>query len=76
MEINKLKWEVGELNDKATSLQLQNSQQNKKIQELQEQLDICKSIALLKQTHEELQRTAEILASTLEEERAAKRART
>jgi chromosome segregation ATPase len=75
MEINKLKWEVGELNDKATSLQLQNFQQNKKIQELQEQLDICKSIALLKQTHEELQRTAEILASTLEEERAAKRAR-
>lgn len=75
MEINKLKWEVTELNDKTTSLQLQNSQQNKKIQELQEQLDICKSIALLKQTHEELQRTAEILASTLEEERAAKRAR-
>lgn len=42
---------------------------------LRAELDVYKNIALLKQTHEELQRTAEILASTLEEERAAKRAR-
>jgi hypothetical protein len=39
------------------------------------QLDMCQSIALLKQMQEETQRTAEILSSTLEEERAAKRPR-
>ena len=49
--------------------------QSKKLQDLQVQLDMCQSIALLKQMQEETQRTAEILSSTLEEERAAKRPR-
>ena len=42
---------------------------------LKAELDVYKNIALLKQMQGELQRTTEVLASTLEEERAAKRAR-
>lgn len=75
MEINRLMWGTGELNDKVESLQKEKCLQSKKIQELQDQLDVYKAIALLKQMQEETQRTADILASTLEEERAAKRAR-
>lgn len=42
---------------------------------LLEQINMCKSIALLQQMQEKTQHTAEILASTLEEERACKRQR-
>jgi hypothetical protein len=45
------------------------------IKTLQEQRGMCQSIALLKQMQEETQRTAEILSSTLADERAAKRQR-
>ena len=75
MEINKLKWELGEKSEENETLRKDKQAQGKKIQELQEQLDMCQSIALLKQMQEEAQRTAEILSATLEEERAAKRPR-
>ena len=75
MEINKLKWELGEKSEENETLRKDKQAQGKKIRELQEQLDMCQSIALLKQMQEEAQRTVEILASTLEEERAAKRPR-
>lgn len=42
---------------------------------LQDQVDLCKSIANLKEMQESLQSTANVLSSTLSEERAAKRAR-
>ena len=47
----------------------------KNIQELQEQVDMCKGIAMLKQMMDETQHTAEILSSTLTEARESKRAR-
>jgi hypothetical protein len=75
MEINRLNFELGERNDEAEALRLQKHEQSKKIQDLLQQLDMCKSIALLKQMQEEAQHTAEILSSTLAEERAAKRVR-
>lgn len=75
MEINKLKWELDEKNEENELLRKDKNAQSKKIQELQEQVDLCQSIALLKQMQEETQRTAEILSSTLEDERAAKRPR-
>ena len=50
------------------------SQLKMEISTLKAELEVYKNIALLKQMQEELQRTTEILASTLEEERAAKRA--
>lgn len=75
MEINKLRWELGERNDENETLMMDKRVSAKKIQDLQMQLDMCQSIALLKQMQEETQRTAEILSSTLEEERAAKRPR-
>ena len=75
MEINKLKWELGEKSDENCSLIREKILSGKKIQDLQMQLDLCQSIALLKQMQEEAQRTAEILSSTLAEERAAKRPR-
>lgn len=75
MEINKLRWELGEKSEENESLRKDKHAQSKKIQELQEQVDLCQSIALLKQMQEEAQRTAEILSSTLADERAAKRPR-
>ena len=75
MEVNKLKWELGEKSDENCSLTREKILSGKKIQDLQMQLDLCQSIALLKQMQEEAQRTAEILSSTLAEERAAKRPR-
>lgn len=75
MEINKLKWELGEKSEENETLRKDKQAQGKKIQELQEQLDLCQSIALLKQMQEEAQRTAEILSSTLAEERTTKRPR-
>jgi hypothetical protein len=82
MEINKLRWELGERNDENETLKMDKHVSAKKIQDLQMQLDMCQSIALLKQMQEEAQRTAEILlttseglSATLAEERAAKRQR-
>lgn len=75
MEINKLKWELCEKSDENESLTREKILSGKKIQDLQMQLDVCQSIALLKQMQEEAQRTAEILSATLAEERAAKRPR-
>ncbi len=75
MEIRRLSFELGERNDEAEALRLQKHEQSKKIQELLEQLDMCRSIALLKQMQEETQHTTEILANMLAEERAAKRQR-
>lgn len=75
MEINKLKWELGERKEEVESLRGDKLALARRAQELEVQLDMCQSIALLKQMQEEAQRTAEILASTLEEERAAKRPR-
>ena len=42
---------------------------------LQEQLDLCRSIAHLREMQESIQHTASVLSSTLAEERAAKRRR-
>lgn len=76
MEINKLKWELSEKLEENCALVREKILSGKKIQDLQMQLDMCQSIALLKQMQEETQRTSEILASTLAEERASKRQRT
>jgi hypothetical protein len=73
MEINRLKWELSERMDENETLYGEKRATGKKIQDLQMQLDLCQSIALLKQMQEEGQRTAEILSATLAEERAAKR---
>ena len=75
MEINRLKWELSERMEENEALNGEKRATGKKIQDLQMQLDLCQSIALLKQMQEEAQRTAEILSSTLAEERAAKRPR-
>ena len=74
-EISQLKWELGEKSEENETLRKDKQIQSKKLQDLQVQLDMCQSIALLKQMQEETQRTAEILSSTLAEERAAKRPR-
>jgi hypothetical protein len=75
MEINRLKWEVTEKSEENESLNKEKQVMSKKIQDMHMQLDMCQSIALLKQMQEETQRTAEILSSTLAEERAGKRPR-
>jgi hypothetical protein len=75
MEINRLKWELSERMDENEALSKEKHATGKKIQGLQMQLDLCQSIALLKQMQEETQRTAEILSSTLAEEWEAKRRR-
>jgi len=75
MEINKLKWELSESLEEKQQLREDKTSLTKKIHELLEQQDMYKSIALLKQMQEETQHTAEILVSTLAEERAAKRPR-
>jgi hypothetical protein len=75
MEINRLKWELSERMDENEALHQEKRVTGKKIQDLQMQLDLCQSIALLKQMQEEAQRTAEILSSTLAEERSFKRPR-
>lgn len=75
MEINKLRWELGERNEENVVLAREKIMTSKKIQDLQMQLDMCQSIALLKQMQEETQRVTELLSATLEEERAAKRQR-
>lgn len=75
MEINQLRWELSEKSEENEALRKDKRAQGKKLQELQVQLDVFQSIALLKQLQEETQRTAETLASALAEERAAKRVR-
>ena len=76
MEVQKLKWELSEKLDENQSLTREKTLSSKKIQDLQMQLDMCQSIALLKQMQEETQRTTEILASTLAaEQRGSKRQR-
>jgi chromosome segregation ATPase len=75
MEINRLKWELSERVDENEALHGEKRATGKKIQDLQMQLDLCQSIALLKQMQEEAQRTAEILSTTLAEERSFKRPR-
>jgi len=75
MEINRLKWELTEKSEENESLNKEKQVMSKKIQDMHMQLDMCQSIALLKQMQEETQRTAEILSSTLAEERAGKRPR-
>ena len=52
MEINKLKWELGEKADANESLNREKLLMGKKIQDLQMQLDMCQSVALLKQMQE------------------------
>ena len=74
-EINKLKSELEESRLDKVSLHQEKNLHIKTIQTLQEQVDICKGIAILKQMMEETQHTAEVLASTLADERASKRQR-
>jgi hypothetical protein len=75
MEVNRLTWQLDEKVEAYESLHREKLLANRKIQDLQVQLNMCQSIALLKQMQEETQRTTEILASTLAEERAAKKQR-
>ena len=75
-EINKLKLELEESITEKQSLCREKVLHLKSIQELQEQVDMCKGIAMLKQMMDETQHTAEILSSTLEETRESKRTRT
>jgi hypothetical protein len=74
-EINKLKLELEESMTEKQSLRREKVVHLKSIQELQEQVDMCKGIAMLKQMMDETQHTAEILSSTLAEARESKRAR-
>jgi hypothetical protein len=75
MEINKLKSELSQSRTENESLHREKVGYIARIQALQESVDICQGIALLKQMQEETQHTAEILSSTLAEERATKRRR-
>jgi hypothetical protein len=75
MEVSRLTWQLDEKVEAYESLHREKLLAGRKIQDLQVQLDMCQSIALLKQMQEETQRTTEILASTLAEERAAKKQR-
>jgi hypothetical protein len=75
MEINKLKSELSQSRTENESLHREKVGCIARIQALQESVDICQGIALLKQMQEETQHTAEILSSTLAEERATKRRR-
>lgn len=74
-EINKLKAELEESTIEKESLRHEKQLQVKSIQTLQEQVDMCKGIAILKQMMEETQHTAEVLSSSLAEERESKRLR-
>jgi hypothetical protein len=74
-EINKLKLELDESITQKQSLHREKVMHVMRIQELQEQVDMCKGIAMLKQMLDETQHTTEILTSTLAEERANKRSR-
>lgn len=75
MELSKLKWQREEFDTQYRVLELKNFQQKKRMEELQAKVDVYHGMALLKQMQEEVQRTADVLATTLEEQRAAKRAR-
>ena len=75
MEVNRLTWQLDEKVEAYETLHREKLLASRKIQDLQVQLNMCQSIALLKQMQEETQRTTEILASTLAEERAAKKQR-
>ena len=75
MDVNKLQCELDKREDENELLNEAQRAMSKKIHDLQMQVDVYKSISLLKQMQEETQRTAEILASTLAEEREAKRQR-
>lgn len=72
-EINRQKLEIGESVAERESLRNEKKTHLKTIQELQEQLDMCKGIAMLKQMMDETQHTTEILASTLEHENKRQR---
>jgi hypothetical protein len=74
-EIHNLEWELSERNNENEALIREKRVTGKKIQDLQMQLDMCQSIALLKQMQEKTQRTAEILSATLAQERPHKRPR-
>ncbi len=74
-EINRQKLEIAESIAEKESLRNEKKSQLKIIQDLHEQLDMCKGIAMLKQMMDETQHTAEILASSLADERENKRQR-
>ena len=74
-EINRQKLEIAESLAERESLRNAKMTHIKTIQDLQEQLDMCKGIAMLKQMMDETQHTTEILVSTLAEERENKRQR-
>lgn len=89
MEINKQKSELTQIHTSIESLHREKVGFISRIQDLQERVDMCKGITILKQMQEETQytaeilkqtleksqHTAEILTSTLAEERASKRQR-
>ena len=75
MEINKLKSEVSQVRTDNEFLHKERLGFITRNQDLQERVDMCQGIAILKQMQEETQHTAEILSSTLAEERASKRQR-
>jgi hypothetical protein len=74
-EINRQKFEIAESIAERESLRNEKKTHLKTIQDLQEQLDMCKGIAMLKQMMDETQHTTEILLSTLADERENKRQR-
>jgi predicted nuclease with TOPRIM domain len=75
MDVNKLQCELDKREDENELLNEAQRSMGKRIHDLQMQVDVYKSIALLKQMQEETQRTAEILSATLAEERTHKRPR-
>ena len=75
-EINRQKLEIAESIAEKESLRNEKKSHLKIIQDLHEQLDMCKGIAMLRQMMDETQHTIEIISSILAEERESKRART
>ncbi len=66
MELNKLKSELSQGHTDIESLHREKVSFISRIQELQERVDMCQGITILKQMQEETQYTAEILKQTLE----------
>ena len=75
MEINRLKSDLSQGFAENESHRREKMVYVNKIQDLQERVELCQGIALLKQVQEEAQHTAEILSSMLAKERATKRQR-
>ena len=75
VDVARLRWELNERTGETESLRAEKVVLNRKLQELSDHQEMARCVAMLKQIQDEAQHTAELLSSTLAEERALKRRR-